>query len=220
GHFDGKEFKSETDAIRFHHGNCFYASQTFSNIPSSDGRRIQIAWGRVPMPEMPFNQMMLFPVTLTLQTTEEGPRMFAEPVREIEKLHKRKRQWKNETLKPGDNLLLGLSGELVHIRAEFRLDNAHETGFVIRGIPVVYNVEKQQISCEEETASLKPADDKIRLELLVDRTSIEIFGNDGGMYMPIGVILADNSKSIEIFTKGGNTKLESLEVVELSSAWR
>ncbi|MHC4146048.1 MAG: DUF4980 domain-containing protein, partial [Planctomycetota bacterium] len=49
GHFDGKEFKSESDAIRFHHGNCFYASQTFTNIPKSDGRRIQIAWGRVKM---------------------------------------------------------------------------------------------------------------------------------------------------------------------------
>ncbi len=63
-------------------------------------------------------------------------------------------------------------------------------------------------------------DDKIRLELLVDRTSIEIFGNDGRIYMPIGVILADNSKSLEIFTKGGNTEVESLEICELNSAWK
>jgi len=41
---------------------------------------------------------------------------------------------------------------------------------------------------------LKQVDGKIHLELLVDRTSIEIFGNDGRVYMPIGVILADNSK--------------------------
>ena len=62
--------------------------------------------------------------------------------------------------------------------------------------------------------------DKIRLELLVDRTSIEIFGNDGRIYMPMGVILADNSKSLEIFTKGGNTKVKFLEVYELCSVWR
>jgi fructan beta-fructosidase len=62
--------------------------------------------------------------------------------------------------------------------------------------------------------------DKIRLELLVDRTSIEIFGNDGKIYMPIGVILVDNSKSLEIFTKGGNTEVKSLEVYELRSVWR
>ncbi|MHC4331200.1 MAG: GH32 C-terminal domain-containing protein, partial [Planctomycetota bacterium] len=209
-----------SDAIRFHHGNCFYASQTFTNIPKSDGRRIQIAWGRVKMPEMPFNQMMLFPVTLILHTTEEGPRMFAEPVREIEGLHKHTRQWKNKTLKPGDNLLSDLSGELFHIRAKLQVNNAHETGFVIRDVSVVYDVEKQQLSCQGKTAPLKPVDGRIRLELLVDRTSIEIFGNDGRMYMPMGVILADNSKSLEIFTKGGATKVESLDVYELRSAWQ
>ncbi|GAH57459.1 unnamed protein product [marine sediment metagenome] len=133
--------------------------------------------------------------------------MFAEPIREIEKLHGRKRQWTNKILKPGDNLLSGLSGELFHIRAELQVDDdVQETGFVIRDIPVVYNVQKQELSCQKKTAPLKPVDGKIRLELLVDRTSIEIFGNDGRVYMPMGIILVDNSKSLEIFTKGGNTK--------------
>ena len=220
GNFDGTHFVSEEGPIPFHHGNCFYASQTFSDIPKTDGRRIQIAWGRVKMTDMPFNQMMLFPVTLTLRTTEEGPRMFAQPVREIEKLHKKQWQWKNKTLKPGDNLLSGLSGELIHIQAELRVDEDRETGFVIRDIPVVYNVQKQELSCQGKTASLKPVEGRIRLELLADRTSIEIFGNDGRVYMPIGVILADNSKSLEIFTKGGNTEIKSLEICELNSAWK
>jgi len=220
GHFDGREFKSDSDAIRFHYGNCFYASQTFTNVPESDGRRIQIAWGRVAMTGMPFNQMLLFPVTLTLHKTEEGPRMFAQPVREIENIHSRKWQRKNKTLKPGDNLLSRLSGELIHIRAELSVDQAKETGFVIRDIPVTYNVEKQELSCRGNKASLKPVNGRIHLELLVDRTSIEIFGNDGRVYMPVGVILADNSKSFEIFTKGGNTEVESLEVYELNSAWK
>jgi len=59
----------------------------------------------------------------------------------------------------------------------------------------------------------------IRLELLVDRTSIEIFGNDGRVYMPMGVILADNPESLEIFSEGGNTRIRSLEVYELDSVW-
>ncbi len=221
GDFDGKQFKSQTDEITFHYGNCFYASQTFNNIPREDGRRIQIAWGRVAMPGMPFNQMMLFPVTLRLQATEEGPRMFAEPICEIEKIHKRKRQWKNKILRPGDNLLSKLSGELFHIKAKLKIDsNVQETGFIIRDVPVVYNVQKQQLSCLKKNAFLEPLNGKIYLELLVDRTSIEIFGNNGRMYMPMGVILADKPKSLEIFTKGGNTKIESLEVYKLASVWR
>ena len=220
GHFDGKEFKSDTDKIRFHYGNCFYASQTFTDIPESDGRRIQIAWGRVKMPGMPFNQMMLFPVTLTLRSTEEGPRMFAEPVREVGNLHGRKRQWRNKTLKPGENLLSGLSGELLHIRAYLKLAGATEAGFVIRGVPVTYNAEKRELSCQKNKATLRPVDGAIRLEILVDRTSIEIFGNNGRVYMPMGMILADNPTSLEIFTKGGNTEVESLDVIQLNSAWR
>ncbi|MDT8301162.1 MAG: glycoside hydrolase family 32 protein [Sedimentisphaerales bacterium] len=221
GDFDGKRFKSETGQIPFHSGNCFYASQTFNNIPKEDGRRIQIAWGRVAMPDMPFNQMMLFPVTLRLQTTEDGPRMFAEPIREIDRVQKHKRQWKNKILKPGDNLLSGLSGELFHIKSELNIDDdVEEIGFVIRDIPVVYNVQKQQLSCQKKTATLKPVNGNISLEILVDRTSIEIFGNDGRVYMPMGVILADNSKSLEMFTKGGNTQIESLIVYKLGSIWR
>jgi fructan beta-fructosidase len=219
GSFDGRQFKSETDPIRFHYGNCFYASQTFNNIPKKDGRRIQIAWGRVAMPEMPFNQMMLFPVTLRLRTTEEGAQMFAIPIREIETLHKRDWQWKNKILKPKDNLLSGLSGELFHIKAELQVNDVQETGFVIRDIPVVYNIQKQELSCQGKTAPLKPENGKIRLEILVDRTSIEIFGNDGRIYMPIGVILVDNSKSLEVFTKGGNIEVKFLEVYELRSIW-
>jgi sucrose-6-phosphate hydrolase SacC (GH32 family) len=219
GDFDGKQFISQTGPIRFHYGNCFYASQTFNNIPTEDGRRIQMAWGRVAMPQMPFNQMMLFPVTLTLRTTDEGPRMFAEPIREIENLHKRQWKWRSTMLEPADNLLSGVSGELFHLRAELRIDNARETGFVIRDIPVVYDVQKQELSCQGKAALLKPSGDKIRLELLVDRTSIEIFGNGGRVYMPMGVILADNSKSLGIFTKGGNMLVESMELFELSSIW-
>jgi sucrose-6-phosphate hydrolase SacC (GH32 family) len=179
-----------------------------------------MAWGRVEMPGMPFNQMMLFPVTLTLRTTEEGPRMYAEPVREIEKLHKKQWRWKNEILKPAENLLSGISGEVFHIRAELKVGDALQTGFVIRDVPVIYDVQKQRLSCHEKTASLKPVDGIIQLELLVDRTSIEIFGNDGRVYIPTGVILADNSKSLEIFTKGGNTEVQSLEIYELNSTWK
>jgi sucrose-6-phosphate hydrolase SacC (GH32 family) len=219
GDFDGKQFISQTGPIRFHYGNCFYASQTFSNIPPEDGRRIQMAWGRVAMPQMPFNQMMLFPVTLTLQTTDEGPRMFVEPIAEIERLHKRQWKWENTILKPAENLLTDVSGELFHLRAELRIDGASQTGFVIRNIPVVYDVQKQELSCQGKTAPLKPLDNAIRLELLVDRTSIEIFGNAGRVYMPIGVLLADNPKSLEIFTRGGNTLVESLELFELNRVW-
>ena len=105
GAFDGRVFTPEKEGagagagagsgkLRFSYGNCFYASQTYNNVPAEDGRRVQIAWGRVAMPGMPFNQMMLFPVELTLRRSGEGVRMFAEPVREIERLREKSLVWK------------------------------------------------------------------------------------------------------------------------------
>jgi fructan beta-fructosidase len=220
GSFDGKTFTPESDKIRYHYGNCFYASQTYNNIPEQDGRRIQIAWGRIATPGMPFNQCMLFPVELTLHTTEEGIRMFAEPVREISTLYKKKHSWQGKTIKPGENLLEDIKGELFHIQAEFSLADAEEFGFVIRGLPLTYNAKENLIACKDKKARLKPEDGKIRLEILVDKNSVEIFGNNGSMYMPIGQILPEDNKSIELFTKGGKTQVEDIEVYELNSAWK
>ena len=63
-------------------------------------------------------------------------------------------------------------------------------------------------------------DGKIRLEVIVDRTSIEIFANDGGIYMPVGVILVDNSPEVKVFSRDGKTHLNYLKVYELESIWQ
>ncbi len=220
GRFDGRVFTTESGKHPFNFGNCFYASQTFNNIPPEDSRRIQIAWGQIGHPEMPFNQMMNFPVELTLRTTEEGIRLFAEPVREIELLHGKRHAWFDETVRENENLLKGISGDLFHIRAEFEVGNARDFGFKIRGIPITYDVQGQKLACKEKSAPLKPAAGRIRLEVLVDRTSIEIFANSGRIYMPIGVIPPDDDKSLRVFTTGAETRINSLEVWELRSAWR
>jgi len=220
GQFDGKRFTPDGKPIKFNYGNCFYASQTFNNVPPEDGRRIQIAWGRIGHKAMPFNQMMDFPVELTLRTTDEGVRMFASPIREIALLHGKEHTWRNRVLKEGQNLLEGVTGDLFHIRAEFDVGNADRVGFVIRSVPVVYDVKAKQLECKGRKAPLEGKAGKIRLELLIDRMSIEIFANDGRIYMPIGAIPPDDNRTLEVFTKGGTAKATSLTVWELKSAWQ
>ena len=217
GSFDGKAFTRESGKHKFNHGNCFYASQTYNNIPAKDGRRIQIAWGRVNMPEMPFNQMMLFPVELTLRSTDDGVRMFAEPVREIERLHGRRWTWSDTSLPEGDHPLA--EAELLHVRAALRTEGLEKLGFVVRGTKVTYDAKKEELSCLDKTAPLAPVDGVIRLELLVDRTSIEIFGNDGRLYLPLGVVLPPDDLSLRLVAQGAPAKIETLEVWKLNSIW-
>jgi len=230
GEFDGKKFMKETEGIRYNYGNCFYASQTFSDIPEDDGRRIQIAWGRVDLPEMPFNQMMTFPVSLTLNSTDEGLRMFAYPVKEIENIHGKKHQWKHKNLKPGKNLLEKVKGNLFDIAAEIDVRGAEEVGFEINGFPISYNVEDKRLaagkgeegdefSSGETMAKLSPVKGKINLRILVDRPSIEIYANKGRVYMPMQAVRDLNNKSLKIYSKGGSAHIEELTVYEVKSIW-
>jgi sucrose-6-phosphate hydrolase SacC (GH32 family) len=238
GTFDGKKFKPETEGITFDYGNAFYASQTFSDIPEEDGRRVLMGWGQVPMPEMPWNQMITFPVVLTLITTDEGIRMFAEPIEEVKKLHKKKHSFCDETI-DGVKTLAGIDGELFHIKAEFEVGDADSFGLIIREYNITYDAKENRIICtgpesdidperyegverfsEPHDASLRPVDGKIVLEILVDRTMIEVFPNNGRYYFPMGAYLVDRNPAIEVFSKGGKTQLNKLEIFELKSIWR
>jgi len=219
GAFDGRVFTPESGKHRFSYGNCFYASQTYNDVPAADGRRVQIAWGRVETPGMPFNQMMLFPVELTLRPTGDGVRMFAVPVREIERLHERNLAWRDVTVSPGSDPVGEVEGDLLHVRATLRPAGATKCGFAVRGTEVAYDVAAGKLSCLDKTAPLSAVEDAIRLELLVDRTSVEVFANDGQVYMPMAVTPRDDDKTLRILAEGGPVKVESLEIHRLRSAW-
>ena len=219
GKFDGRTFTPECGPQTLHYGNCWYASQTYTDIPAKDGRRILIPWGTMATPGMPFNQMMGVPVELTLRTTDEGPRLLANPVKEHVSLRMKSHQVQPQSLKPGENPLAGVKGELLDLTAELVPGDAAELGFNLRGVTVSYDPQKQELSCKGNKATLKPVDGKIRLRLMVDRTSIDIFGNDGRLYMPMGVIVPQDNRSLEIYAKGGSAKINSLDVHELKSAW-
>ena len=220
GTFDGRRFTTETKGKhRGNYGNCFYASQTFSDIPKDDGRRIQIGWGRVATPGMPFNQLMLFPCELTLRKTKNGVRMFTQPVKEIEKLHVKKHTWENASIGKGD-LLSNFSGELLDIRASLSVGKTGGTVELnLRGVPVVYDTTKGELHCKGRTAPLAPINGKVDLRILVDRTTIEIFANKGQIYMPIGAVLDPKNRSLALRGTDRTTKFEKLEINKLRSAW-
>lgn len=220
GSFDGNAFHAESGKHKFNYGNCFYASQTYNNIPEDDGRRIQIAWGRTGHKSMPFNQQMNFPVTLTLHQTNEGLRLFAEPVKEIEKLYGKKSHWQDFTVyfEREDTFSLG-KGECVDLDVVFHVDEADLFGVDVRGVPVVYDVKKQLLVCKDKTASLKPDDGKIQLRILVDRLSLEIFANDGEIYMPMSNVFEEDQRSLNLFSVGKPTNVERVDVRHLKSIW-
>ena len=217
GQFAGKRFTPETPKLPGHRGRGFYAAQTYSDIPAADGRRIQIGWGQMPSPGMPFNQMMTFPCELTLRTTPDGVRLCFEPVKEINSLRSEAISFPPQTVPSGDNPLLALTGERVEIRAEFDMASAAAIVLNIRGIEIV--LDGRELRCKDLKMPLRPVEGKVRVQILVDRTSIEIFANDGLGYMPLPAIPKDNDRQLAVFARGGAAKLIALEAFELRSAW-
>ena len=219
GGFDGKVFIPETPRYELHHGN-FYASQTYNNTP--DGRRIQIGWGSgIESRGMPFNQLMLFPTELTLSSCDDGLRMLPKPIREIELLHKKKHEWRNVLLSKDNEFSTGIKQDILHIVAEFEILDNFVFGLVINGFEIKYDAQNYQLN----KIFMRPIDNQIKLEILVDRTCIEIFGNDGRVYIPKAHVATEDQLDIKtlIDTPGWQGQkrslLKHLVVYELESIW-
>jgi fructan beta-fructosidase len=221
GSFDGKEFKPETPKLPGHRGESFYAAQTFSHEPK--GRVVQIGFsgfGGLSMPGMPFNKMMYFPTELSLRETTEGLRLCWQPVAELAGLRAKSHQIEPGMLRPGENPLQGVGAELLEIRAEFEPGAAKEITFDVRGLRVSYDAGKQELAVKRARVPLKPVDGKVRLIILVDRLSLEIFGSEGSAYLPMALPLDAEEKQLRLSAHGGEAKVTFLEVHELRSIWR
>jgi fructan beta-fructosidase len=220
GTFDGRKFNRQAGPFESRVGN-YYASQTYSDIPESDGRRIQIAWmAGGKFPGMSFNQQMSIPCELTLRTFPEGIRLCRVPVREIEKLRGAHWDLKDTTLQPGEKLLSAISAELFEIQAEIEIGSVSEIVFNLRGNPLTYNVKDKMLGCKGKKVKLDPIDGVIKLHILVDRTSIEVFPNYGQVTMHLCFPL-DPEKTLQYLSAdGGKANIKSLKLYKLKSIWQ
>jgi sucrose-6-phosphate hydrolase SacC (GH32 family) len=218
GGFDGQKFTSEGGPHLSDRGANFYAAQTYSDTP--DGRRIQITWmngGKYP--DMQFNQQMSFPCELTLRTAKEGLRLFRNPVKEIEKLHGKAHHWKDLTLTPGVNPLSDLKGDLFDIQLELEPGDAKEIVLTLRGEVLRYDVAERKLSFLGRSGDLAPENGRVKLRVLLDRTSIEAFGDGGKLSMTSCFLPQPEDQSLSLSANGGSARIHSLTVYPLKSAW-
>jgi len=224
GDFDGSTFKPDNAVPqRLDWGFSYHSAQTFNEVPESDGRRIQVAWiqdvAGAFYHQTLFNQQLSFPSVLTLHAFSEGLRICRQPVKEIEKLHAKEHSWNNLVLNPGENPLSEIKGDLFDIHAEIDLGLASEVGFVIRGETINYSVKDKKLSLAGNNAPLEPVNGRITLRILMDRTSLEVFGNDGRVSITSYFLPKNGVKDLEIFSQNGAAKVVSLQVYELRSIW-
>ena len=178
GSFDGKTFKPEGGKYRFCSGSI-YAAQTISHTP--DGRRIQIGWGRVSHPDMPFNGMMLLPTELMLKTTNEGVRLISKPVSEVQSLMQNVFSSQGVLDADAANRLLeslGYKDEL-HLSFTLRLNHRTSAGLSLAGRNILdydsnFNTINGQYYSPQDPTSMD-----LNADIYIDRTCVEVFIDEG-----------------------------------------
>jgi len=216
GSFDGREFVPEGSVQRLSYG-ASYAAQTWSDVPRGDGRRIQVAWLRGDKPGMPFNQQMGFPLALALRRRGSSVLLAAEPVREIEGLYRR--TWAREgiTLRPGDDLFAGTSADLLDVSVELEPEEARRVSITALGIPVSFDAGAAELALGDARAPLALGGEPLRLRLLIDRSSVEVFAQDGFLTLSHGAAAADGVTPLSLTAGAGHARIASVGVRELAS---
>ena len=208
GSFDGKTFIPETPRMRYAVGksdqDMLYAAQSFANMP--DNRRVQIAWGRVTHPNMPFTQMMLFPTEFSLRTTATGIKLVANPISEIETLHAASYKWTALRAAAANEKLAKFKSGAYHIKAKFSINQTDSLRLSYNGNEIL------GIAGND----CKPGDNTI--EIIIDKTSSEIFINGGEHYI-VERLSIFNKQGLVFTCPQNSINISQLELYEMKSVW-
>lgn len=251
GDFNGTAFKNENPSSQVlwtDYGKDFYAAVTWSDIPSSDGRRLWLGWMSNwqyanDVPTSPWRGAATIPKQLELKTLSEGIRVVQTPIRELHSIRGAFREWNHKVISPASGqLLAGLSGDAYEINAEFQINSgmASEFGFKVRKGDDQYTkigyhpnsaalfVDRSQsgradfhpgFNTGKQTAPLRPVNGKVKMRIFVDRSSVEVFGNDGQQVITDIILPDKSSKGLEVYASNGFVKLNSLTIHPINKVW-
>lgn len=249
GEFDGHKFiPDDTNVKWIDWGRDNYAGVTWSNIPGSDGRRIFIGWMSnwkyaTVVPTKVWRSATTIPRELLLE--KENGRYFiaSEPVREFANLrtksdtvyiNKQKFTGEKEITTPGIALM---QSELI---LDFNLSdhNVDSLGIILGNnvherIVIGYSTVQKQFYFDRSAAgnsgfskefagiSTAPysAGTSIKMHLLVDASSVELFVDDGKLVMTNLVFPTEKFTKLKLFSKGGYVILNKAEFHGIEKIW-
>jgi len=249
GKFDGATFTSEapdTPAFWADWGKDFYATNTWNDMPRSDGRRVWIGWFSNwqyanTEPTVLWRGAQSIPRTLMLRRYSDGLRMVQRPLRELETLRHDRLRVENANVAEVNRKIqqAGFKGEVYEFEAELQADKAGEIGFRLRkgadvetlvgfntahGEVFVDRTHSGEVSFSKDFqgrhAARLETSTRGKLHVFVDRSSIEVFANDGERVLSERIYPPPGSDGIELYADGGTGKIISLTIWEMNSVWK
>jgi fructan beta-fructosidase len=249
GKFDGTKFTSDGSdgpVLWADGGKDFYAANTWNDMPRSDGRRVWVGWfsnwqyaNAEPTPLWRGAQSI--PRSLMLRRYADGLRLVQSPIQELQSLRHQRLRLVNLGVAEANQEIrkIGLKGEVYECEVELQSLQADEIGLRLRkskdeetlvgfdaahGEVFIDRTRSGEVSFSKDfpgrhTAKLgKNA--KVKLHVFVDRSSVEVFANDGERVLSDRVYPHPGSDEIELYAKGAGGKIVSLTMWELDSIWK
>lgn len=228
------------------YGADFYAAQAWNDAPH--GRHIWAGWMNNwqyanDIPASSSRGALSLPRELSLTVTPAGLRLRQAPIAELQSLRAQPQQWQNVTVAPDKSLSVTATGGALEIVAEFAVTEtvpATRVGIRIHTgqtgeeyTTVGYALKPKSLFVDRtrsgqadfnpnfagmHLAELQPADGAVRLHIFVDRTSVELFANDGLAVITDLVFPAGSITGLEVFADGGEVHVNSLQIFSLQSA--
>lgn len=245
GQFDGERFTNENPPERtlwLDWGKDFYAFQTFQDEPS--GRRVGVAWMASPWyagatPTSPWRGSMTVPREYSLTGTKDGVRLLQKPIAGVAEFLTGRGGVGAviASQKITTKMTLPAIGRVGILEADFRVPSAGTFGVRVReGVneftAVGYDAGAQELYIDRthsgevdfhpqfkgrHGAALAVASgESLRLTIVVDVNSVEVFANGGRVAITSLVYPSAESRGVSLFAEGGAVTLERLSAVMLS----
>ena len=203
------------------YGIDFYAPQT---VAAPDGRRIMIGWMQnwdacgIRSPEEPWFGQMSLPRELSLK---DG-RLYQRPVRELDALRRNKIEYTDVAVS-GVVKLDGIKGRKVDmeltVRPEggqelyqkfavrFAQDDTYYTSLSFRPRESILKVDRKfsgsrRAIIHQRRSLVNTADGELKLRIILDRFSVEVFVNDGEQVMSAAMYTRQEADGISFFADG------------------
>lgn len=232
GDFDGTSFTSSMENTYANRGVArdvwngadreIYATQAWSHSYEGDGPFYQMGFMHLPHGadhDRTWSQQQIFPVELTLETIGGDIRLCRNPINAIKQLRYDSHLWNDKDVRPGDNPLAELDGDVFEIIAEIEPGQAKQVGFRIRGETLTYSVTDERLAFMESDASLPMADGTVELRMIVDRGSVEVYANRGEITFTKLFYPDPSNMDLELFSNGGSARIRAMEAYRLQSIW-
>lgn len=233
----GREFEQLTDFRPTDWGANFYAPQSLCTV---DGRRVMFGWmGSFGIPvasaaEDGWAGQLSVPRHVRLD--EDTDRLISTPIAELDRLRVDTREFGALRLEPNTSKLLieDFDGAAeVQVDIDLARSGAERVGLAVNKTPdghrtlVGYDdlagrvfIDRRDSGHGDRGYRAAPcAGDRLRLRVLIDRDSVEVFVNDGVETVSSLTFAADGPRAIELYTESGVAVVDALAVHRLGSIW-